>query len=287
MRINANELHVYDSEFYSQIYASSSRRTDKYLPAVEAYTFPNSTIATIDHDLHRKRRAILSPYFSKRSISALEPAINERVSRLCGRIQELSVTGETVDLDAASAAMTADIISGYFYGEKSDYLGRENFQFTIRDVIIGLIGLYHVTRFFPRIAAFMKSLPYPLIRVMNAGVADFLSMQDGIKRDMKATFGKREKTKSASVMIGALEDPSIPAVEKTIERLVDEGSTIIFAGTETTSRSISVTMFHLLNNKALLQRLREELQTITRTEDGLYSLPELESLPFLVLLPPL
>lgn len=280
MRINANELHIHDPEFYSEIYVGSSRRTDKNAAAVAAYTVPTASLATVDHDLHRLRRGILSPYFSKRSIAALEPMINERVDRLCERLEQF--TGEIVDLDSASAAMSADIISLYFYGKTFDYLGNKNFKFVVRDAMIGLIGFYHITRFFPTLAIFMKSLPIPIIRLMNPGAADYLTSQMEIKQEIEGNL-KKNKNKSSSVIIGALEDPSIPEQEKTLNRLIDEGMTIVFAGTETTARSITITIFHLLNNKALLQRLRQELKTIPKT-DGRYSLKDLESLPFLVLL---
>ncbi|KND87287.1 Trichodiene oxygenase, partial [Tolypocladium ophioglossoides CBS 100239] len=281
VRINANELHIHDPEFYPKIYAGSSRRVDKYPAAVAAYTVPTASLSTIDHDHHRLRRGILAPYFSKRSVTVLEPTINERVDRLCQRLEGAIASGEPIDLDAASAALTADIVSLYFYGKNYDYLGNKDFKFVVRDAIVGLIRFYNFTRFFPALANFIKSLPIPIIRLINPGAANLLISQIDIKREIVESLKDKEKIKTKSVIVGALEDPEIPAQEKTLDRLVDEGTTVIFAGTETTARSISVAIFYLLNNKALLQTLREELSTVTKGEDGQYPLQQLEALPFL------
>src|SRR5690242_17218084 len=64
VRINADELHINDPSFYSTIYAGGGRRINKHSSTVAAYTVPNASLATVDHDRHRVRRAILNPYFS-------------------------------------------------------------------------------------------------------------------------------------------------------------------------------------------------------------------------------
>jgi cytochrome P450 len=74
----------------------------------------------------------------------------------------------------------------------------------------------------------------------------------------------------------------MPPQERTLDRLGDEGTTIIFAGTETTARALSVGMFHILNDKAILNKLREELDTLPNVSNGVYSHTQLEKLPYLV-----
>ncbi|KAM5374820.1 hypothetical protein ACJZ2D_006314 [Fusarium nematophilum] len=95
------------------------------------------------------------------------------------------------------------------------------------------------------------------------------------------SLSEKFNVKSKSVIVGALEDPDIPSEEKTLDRLVDEGTTVIFAGTETTARSISVAMFHLLRDKSLLQKLRAEPSTVQQGPDGQWAYNKLETLPYL------
>lgn len=166
VRVNARELHIRDSHFYKDIYAGSGRRVDKYPGAVAAYTVPRANLATVDHDLHRLRRGLMSPYFAKRSIVRLEPIIHERISRLCMRFEESMHQARVIDLDSAFAALTADIVTCYFYGSHFDYLGSKSFQFAMRDAMLGLIRFYHLTRFLPAVASAIKRLPIPVIRLL-------------------------------------------------------------------------------------------------------------------------
>lgn len=282
VRINARELHIYDPHFYKDIYAGSSRRTDKDPETVAAYAVSRASLATVDHDLHRVRRGFLSPYFAKRSVVKLEPVIQERINKLCMRLEESMHQEQVVDLDAGFAALTADIVTYYFYGSSYDYLGSKGFKFAMRDAIVGLIGFYHLTRFLPALANTIKRLPIPIIRLLHSGAADLLSFQAEIKQTVLDSLDDETSVKSKSVIFGALKDPDVPAEEKTIDQFVDEGTAVIFAGTETTARALSVIMFHLLHNKLLLKELRRELLTLTPVKDHAYQLSELEALPYLV-----
>ncbi|KAJ5160940.1 uncharacterized protein N7482_007944 [Penicillium canariense] len=281
VRVNANELHIRDPHYYSTVYAGNHRSTDKYHDAVAAFSVPQASLATIHHKVHRLRRSILSPYFSKAAVIRLESAIHERIERLCSRLEETMHRGQIADLDAAFAALTADIVTAYFYGKNSDYLGSEAFKFPVREAILGLIQFYHFTRFFPWVADTVKKLPIPIMRLIHPGASYLVASQEEIKDSIRASLEKGKQEPSKSVIVQALEDPTIPLQERTLDRLGDEGTTIIFAGTETTARALSVGMFHILNNKSILKKLREELDSLPSVSNGVYSHSQLESLPYL------
>ena len=44
--------------------------------------------ATLRHDLHRKRREALNPFFSKKSVTSLEPIISQKVQQLQHRLED-------------------------------------------------------------------------------------------------------------------------------------------------------------------------------------------------------
>ncbi|RDW78939.1 cytochrome P450 [Aspergillus mulundensis] len=289
VRINKRELHIRDSDFYSQIYAGNSRRIDKDAPTVQAFAVPTSVAATVDHHHHRARRGYLNPYFSKRSIGDLEPIIHERVDRLCGRFNEALQTHEVVNLDSAFSALTADIITSRLYGAHFDYLGIPDFKFAVRETFEGMSLVFHLSRFIPFMMATLKLLPLAAIRLIMPSAADLLQIREGIKRNILSTLdssnggGEGERhSRSRAVIAAALRDPEIPLEERRIERLMDEGTTIIFAGTETSARAMSVAFFHLLSNQAHLETLRAELRSRLGSRPGNgWALADLESLPFL------
>lgn len=256
---------------------------DKWAPMVASYTIPESSVATVDHDLHRLRRGILSPYFSKASITQLEPIIGERIDRLCERLGDCAGRDEVVSLDAAFSALTTDVITRYFFGAHDDNLGRPGFVHPLQEAILGLTGAFQFTRLFPNVAAAAKSLPLWLIELVQPKMAHLLRWQGELLRNIEASVRDGSSdTKEKSVILSAFRDPAVPAGQKSIPRLVDEGMLFLIAGSETTARVLSRITFQLLEDKSLLGRLREELAGLKTRSGGLYSAVELERLPLLV-----
>lgn len=282
VRINADELHISDPNYYNQLYASSRRKVDKWAPMVASYTIPESSVATVDHDLHRLRRGILSPYFSKASITQLEPIIGERIDRLCERLGDCAGRDEVVSLDAAFSALTTDVITRYFFGAHDDNVGRPGFVHPLQEAILGLTGAFQFTRLFPNLAAAAKSLPLWLIELVQPKMAHLLRWQGELLRNIEASVQDGSSdSKEKSVILSAFRDPAVPASQKSIPRLVDEGMLFLIAGSETTARVLSRITFQLLEDKSLLGRLREELAGLKTRSGGLYSAVELEGLPLL------
>lgn len=87
---------------------------------------------------------------------------------------------------------------------------------------------------------------------------------------------------SKSVIVASLADLNIPAKERKIDRLLNKGIVILFAGTKTTLRALCITMFCLLTNRSVLDWVCNELNTLPSRPDNAYSLSKLEPLPFLI-----
>lgn len=68
VRINPDELHFSDFEFYNTIYASAPAKRDRYAYHAKAPDAHYSTGFTIDHETHKKRREAMAPFFSKRNV---------------------------------------------------------------------------------------------------------------------------------------------------------------------------------------------------------------------------
>lgn len=88
VRINPFQLHVDDPEFYDELYTSANNPRDKWSFEINMFDRPGSVFTTIESDLHRTRRAPLNPFFSKRSVVQLTPAITKHLEKFCKRIEE-------------------------------------------------------------------------------------------------------------------------------------------------------------------------------------------------------
>lgn len=283
VRINSRAIHIHDPQYFSTVYAGGSHRINKDTSAVRGYTFPGATIATIDHDLHRKRRAILSPYFSKRAVSGLEPIINERLEVLCSRVRETVAQGTAIDLTSAFSAFTADVVTHHFYGSHQDFLSTKDFHFALKVALTALFDFYHLTRFLPVPGTTLKNIPLPILRKVNRNLSVVMDVRNTNKENIVKSLQseKETQTKSKSVIVSALADRTVPAAEKTMDRMLDEGETIIFAGIDTTARSLSVAFYHLLNDQRHIQKMRTELDSLQKPTNEAWTTAELESLPYL------
>lgn len=95
--------------------------------------------------------------------------------------------------------------------------------------------------------------------------------------------GKNEGYQSAShpTIFHELLNGDLPASEKTLPRLMDEGQTIVGAGQVTTAHYLRLTSFHLLANPDILKKLKTELASAMPDPESLAPLQKLEQLPYL------
>jgi cytochrome P450 len=72
----------------------------------------------------------------------------------------------------------------------------------------------------------------------------------------------------------------MPPQEQTLDRLWQDGQTVIGAGTETTAWTLSVIIYHVVTNQAIHERLQAELEEVF---DGFRkpTCNQLEKLPYL------
>lgn len=109
VRVTPHELHVRDSEYYDEIYAPSAKKRDKWTGFVTVTGAPGSTFSTSGHELHRQRRAVLNPFFSKWVITSNETQIKAKVEQLCQRLEGYADSGQILRIDVAYSALVRDM----------------------------------------------------------------------------------------------------------------------------------------------------------------------------------
>lgn len=88
LRIGPNELHISDVEQYRIIY-SQSKPFPKYGTFYEAFNTPHTVFTETDRDMHKERRRLLNPLFSRVGVFKLEPVIHEKVGIMLKKIDHL------------------------------------------------------------------------------------------------------------------------------------------------------------------------------------------------------
>jgi hypothetical protein len=99
-----------------------------YTPSTALSNTPNlQAISTAPHDHHRLRRSALNPFFSRKSVAELVPAMTHAIDILCQRLQDACKTGELVNLKYIYAAVTSDIIDGYCFAREPTKVRERDF----------------------------------------------------------------------------------------------------------------------------------------------------------------
>lgn len=133
------------------------------MPALIPKTETRSVITTIPHELHRKRRAALSPYFSPSQIRRLEPIIHESLTNLLGRLDSFRTSGQIVPITVAYKAMTSDIITDYAFGKSTNYLARDDFNISFFETIESVFEVAHTMLHIAFLGPLVEALPIPLV----------------------------------------------------------------------------------------------------------------------------
>jgi cytochrome P450 len=285
VRINPYELHIIDPDFFNELYASN-RQLDKYKWWTNLAGADGSGFSTVPHVLHRLRRGALSPFFSVRSVTQLEPMITSKVEKLSARLQGLAKTGEVARVDAAFMALTMDIICDYAFANDRKYLDEPDFKLLWKQTIVGAFEGGALGRQFPWMLPLMKRLPLSAVFAMNQAVGHLLKWQAGVKDQVRPILeGTDELSQSRAAsrtVFHAIRDSDLPPEEKTLQRLCDEGEIVTGAGSETTAQTLSRVLFYLWHAPETLIKLRKEIDEAMPDSSTIPTWVELQKLPYLV-----
>ncbi|KAH8666532.1 cytochrome P450 [Xylariales sp. PMI_506] len=275
VRINPYELHILDSEYYEELY---SGKKDKYKWWTKLGGADGSSFAAASHEQHRLRKSAVAPFFSKRSITDLEPIIAAKVDKLSTRFDDIVKTGEVVRLDVALMALTIDIICDYAFDADRRYLDEPDFKLQWKETLHGVFQVGAINRHFPWILPLTSGLPLSVVSLLDPGVAFMLRWQNAVRDEVKPILnGKGE----GRTIFHALRDSSLPPEEKTLDRLCDEAAIFTGAGSETTAMTVTRIMFFLHNSPEALSKLKEELWRLIPNARNIPKWNDLTEFPYL------
>ncbi|KAL8696813.1 MAG: hypothetical protein Q9201_007466 [Fulgogasparrea decipioides] len=324
IRVNPDELHVEDPSWYDTLYANNPTKRDKWPPAALlagtplASTIPGLfapisafhtfdrfigrrkidlvgvAFGTVEHSLHGKRRAALSPLFSSRSIADAGQIFVEHIEILSKIFQDHLASGSILELRTVFGAFTMDVSHTFSMGES---LGLQHDIRRARDWYRALNGVLATTRLakqFPWMLSLGQKLPLDLMRSANPNMAGvFLIQKDAYTKASqylkdksndstgKSPQGPGSKNVDRPVFRSILES-ALPAHEKNVDRLAQDCFSVAAGGGETTARVLAIGIFYIVSNLTILRRLREEVDMVIPDASRIPSVKVLEKLPYLV-----
>ncbi|KAE8452045.1 hypothetical protein EG329_002210 [Mollisiaceae sp. DMI_Dod_QoI] len=288
IRISPWEIHISDPDFYDTIYTSSAsgHRRDKYDWFTKSFGLDYSVFGTPEHDLHKMRRAALSPFFSMASVRRLQPEIQERVDVLLERLKEFRGTGEVLMASWAFAAFTNDIVMAYSFGRCDKRLEAKDFDPSYRDASFFGSTAGSFMKHAPWVNNLMQALPNSIAEMLHPAMASFVAQKRAVLKQIKAIqagINDSHKDNEHPTIFHSILDSKLPEHEKRDIRLADDAQVLMMAGTLTTAWVLEVVMFWLIRQPDTLRKLKEELTAAIPdiSTIGTIPLPVLEQLPYL------
>ncbi|KAL8715238.1 MAG: hypothetical protein Q9220_001196 [cf. Caloplaca sp. 1 TL-2023] len=282
VRINPHELHIQDSQFYATLYRREGKQ-DKYARQVAMFGIDGAQLATVQHEAHRRLRAPLAPFFSKKSISGMTGLIHERLGVLCHRIHEFKVSRRPMPLGLAFVALTADIVSTYALIRRLHLVEREDFSVDHHHMLVNFNTSCHLLKHFPWFFRMMQKMPHRIASWLDPELALMFSLIDRFSADIQHVRDQLRTDSHDLVpsIYQALLESDLPNEVKSTDMLAKSGLQYIIAGSETTSQVLSTITYHLLANPDRLSKLRTQLQILMPDPDTIPPLPQLEANPYL------
>jgi len=99
--------HMTGTPLGSKFASTSTHRS------ITSSNHPLIAFGTVEHEIHRKRRAAISAFFSKRAVNDIEPWIHERTTTLCATVRHQQERDGSVELRVNFLAFTTDMIAAH------------------------------------------------------------------------------------------------------------------------------------------------------------------------------
>lgn len=293
------QLHFNDPHAFHEIYGLGSKMT-KFLPFYDGFHERQSSFGFVDPKLAKQRRDILSPLFSRRAILKLEGVIQHSVRRIFPIVAWIEMKqlhqidrlvnalsayagpeGRPANLHLALHSTTMEIITSYCHANPFRALDAPNFDHPAVIAFLSTGGVFFLMQHFPFMAPLMFHLPDSL-KSKEMAACELVFRKIAVQIDaILADPTLLEKAEHETIYHHLLssENGRQPPSRRS---LLDEGSVLVGAGSDTVANTCAYGIFCVLENPKIRTRLVEEIKEAWPEKDVTLGVQSLEKLPYLV-----
>ncbi|KAI0409036.1 cytochrome P450 [Xylaria palmicola] len=261
VRIGPNELSIGDPEAFLQIYRANGAYPKSASYAVVKGSRPFDLAGERDEKVHAAQRRLVARAYTMESSMKLEPQVNELVSLLLTKLDDVAYSGQTIDLGYWLQLFAFDVIGAIsfskpygFVSSGSDTIGSDkNFFDRLARALHSAAWLMHAEWLFKAHQKFIMPLlgNFLAVNERNGFFFEFAQRevqarkdQGGSDRDMVGQLFQVQKSKAQ------LDDVAIAFMM----------TSNVFAGSDTTSITLRAVFLNLMRHPQSLAKLRAELQ---------------------------
>ncbi|KAH8804408.1 cytochrome P450 [Xylogone sp. PMI_703] len=267
VRIAPNEVSFSDGNVIKEIYGQASDFLKA--PIYDKFSLPPVGVFSMrKKEEHRQRRKLLSHAFSQSNLLEIEPVIGGIIKQLLGRIEQSA--GKPVNALSLLRMFALDVVGELFLGKSFCALSSTEPPAFIQDLdaYFMAVGLESSFPWLYRLASYF---PYKPWRMFQQAPSRLHTYGEDALRDYRFRQGYRHKGSThKDLLIKMLAPPNTldtktDFVQMTDEEISIEIGNLVFAGTDTTSTTLTY-LFWQLAQCQWQDELRNELSDLQLVE---------------------
>ncbi|KAI0694060.1 cytochrome P450 [Cytidiella melzeri] len=282
VRIGPNELHFSNPNVYHELY-NPTKRWSRDPSLYHVFAKHESLLTMMEYPKAKQRKDILQPLFSRKAILNLQHLIQDCADNMCANMEGHAKEGRTVNYFKAYRCFALDGITSFCFGTSMNACEEQDFNAPATQAMAAALGSVHALKHWRILKLATSRIPEAVASFIDPKLEGLTHVLKMLERQVKEILAHPEVLQSAphptifhELISGenGRETPSKKALE-------DEAFLMIFAGTDTSSNTLSMATVHVLQNPEVHARLTDEL---LKAWPDLHSRPryeDLENLPYL------
>ncbi|KAI0835728.1 cytochrome P450, partial [Hypoxylon sp. FL0890] len=283
VRVSPDRVHVGDPEFFHEVYSSGSKYMKDPAFFQTSGGIPEALPAIVDVEYHKRRRKMVNNLFSVKSMEALSHIVLRVVQNALQKVKEHHDEGKVLDIQRLYTGITIDTIMKVLCDRSLNLIDAKEeeppFLATLRTFSESFFLLKH----FPILIWLASNIPISIAEKLIPGEFEFRrNIRQWInERAREHEMGVKKAEDGRNTVIDLLLRPEDDGPPLTHQAVEDETYSFAFAGTHTTSHTMSMGTYYLLRHPEKLEKLRKELEPVPRNADGLLEYRQVRDLPYL------
>ncbi|RVX72168.1 hypothetical protein B0A52_04372 [Exophiala mesophila] len=274
VRIGPNEVSYADAETVKEIYSQQTEFMKA--PVYEDFTIGAISMFSMRNKAdHSHRRRLLSHAFSTANLSNTEPLIMEHIQKVVNRID--GCIGKQINMLLLFRKLSFDIIGELFLGRSFGGLDNDSIPPFLVDMDKTFIVAGIKSNFWP-IYQIVRWLPLPAVK-------HFLQSTDRLRQYGKTAFetyiAQHGRDSGRKDLLTKILSPKGRDETLTDLQVYSEIGNLVFAGTDTTSTTLTYLFWELTRRPEWQSRLHEELSAQPEWVNGIPSYNQVKDLPIL------
>ncbi|KAG9258790.1 cytochrome P450 [Emericellopsis atlantica] len=261
VRTMPDVVHVNDPAFIDKLYTQSPQQVrERPWTVLNMFTTHLSMLPTRDHYLHRRRRALISKFFSQANVRKLVPVVNDTLEDLHRRFEGWAKEGKPVVMRVPWQAATKDVIAAYAFGGGVKCLQMEDCNQPFFQLLNQERASKVPVHFYWVMQAMIK-IPPSIMNKLNPAIPHFERFLGDLGKIIESIRNDKETPERSTIFHDILRS-DVAESEKATPRMVDEAMVLAIAGSDTTALTMVAICYEILTQPKIFKRLRAELDSV-------------------------